>query len=281
MGMEPGRVRRRSSGYRDQDLDLYPSGDDEPSCESPWHGDSMQNFRDLLIGLRELRGKEKEWYVGRDNFWYYREGDGTARLTPDVMFIPNVEDAHEDRDSWLDWLENGQRPTVIYEVLAPRCWRDNLHGKKDTCETLGVVEYFLFDPRGDFVEERFQGFRLVDGSYERIAPDAHGRLESRELDAWIWPNERLLHLIDRVSGREIRTLAHADAEAKRLRWLEKSEAERAQIERSNAIWELRQASGMAELHKTGDPLILEYEEARVAKLRAALRAMGIDPDNLP
>ena len=30
-------------------------------------------------------------------------------------------------------------------------------------------EYFLFDPRSEFLKPRLQGFRLVDGAYERLS----------------------------------------------------------------------------------------------------------------
>ena len=34
---------------------------------------------------------------------------------------------------------------------------------------LGVKEYFLFDPRGEHLTPRLQGYRLVDGVYERLS----------------------------------------------------------------------------------------------------------------
>ena len=34
---------------------------------------------------------------------------------------------------------------------------------------LGVREYFLFDPAGDHLTPRLQGYRLVDGVYERLS----------------------------------------------------------------------------------------------------------------
>ena len=47
-----------------------------------------------------------------------------------------------------------------------------------------VAEYFLFDPRGEYLSPALQGYRLIEGQYVPIEP-VSGRLPSVELGlAW-------------------------------------------------------------------------------------------------
>ena len=58
---------------------------------------------------------------------------------------------------------------------------------------LGVKEYFLFDPTGEHLSPRLQGYRLVDGAYARLTP-----VESLD---------RTLVLSSEVVGLELRAKA--------------------------------------------------------------------------
>ena len=302
MSSLPTAAPRTLSGYRVQDTSIYPDGDGEPMSETPWHGRSMDTFRDLLCALRVLRGKEKEWYVVRDNFWYYQQGNGNKRYAPDVMFIPDVEAADQDRRSWLEWLEGDRRPTVVYEALSESTWQYNLAGKKDAYEALGVAEYFAFDPRAEYVRPNFRAFRLVEGVYEAIVPDEFGRYDSEELDAKVWPDGTRLRMIDRRTGEEVLTRMQgleesvtgleesvADLEEIADDLAEALDEQRASTRTANERAEAETRRAQAEaLRAQAETRRAEGAESRLAevqanreKLHAALRAMGIDPDELP
>jgi Putative restriction endonuclease len=46
---------------------------------------------------------------------------------------------------------------------------DDQTSKKELYENLEVKEYWLFDPKGEWIEEKLRGYRLRDDRYEPIA----------------------------------------------------------------------------------------------------------------
>ena len=50
--------------------------------------------------------------------------------------------------------------------------------KKTLYEQLGVLEYWLFDPKGEWIQEKLQGYRLRGETYEGITD---GRCEPLQL----------------------------------------------------------------------------------------------------
>ncbi len=96
--------------------------------------------------------------------------------------------------------------------------------KKGLYETLGVEEYFLFDPLGEYLEPRLQGFRLTGGEYEPLTLSSAGTLFSQTLGVILKPEGKLLRIVDPTSGEAIPTLDEAlaqtqaaEAELTRLR----------------------------------------------------------------
>ncbi|MBI1802333.1 MAG: Uma2 family endonuclease, partial [Chloroflexi bacterium] len=117
-----------------------------------------------LIGmLRAFFHRRGETYVVGDIFVYYQEGDPAQRVAPDVFVAFGVP-THERR-SWFIWQE-GKSPDVIFEITSRGTRAEDQGVKKGLYEWLGVKEYFLFDPLGDYLQPRLQGFRWVDGSYK-------------------------------------------------------------------------------------------------------------------
>jgi putative restriction endonuclease len=94
--------------------------------------------------------------------WEVRRCPGGTHLTR------NTSGATTDRGSF--W-------TVI-EVTSRDTRSDDLGRKKDCYVRLGVEEYFLHDPLREYLKPALQGFRLVAGRYEPIAPAADGSLAS-------------------------------------------------------------------------------------------------------
>jgi hypothetical protein len=79
------------------------------------------------------------------------------RVTPDVMVIFDVEPG--GRDNYKIW-EEGQVPSVIFELTSPGTRNKDDVEKKHLYESLGVTEYWQFDPRGEWISERLRGYRL-------------------------------------------------------------------------------------------------------------------------
>jgi hypothetical protein len=94
-------------------------------------------------------------------------------------------------------------------------------------DVLQVSEYFMFDPFGDYLRPRFQGYRLVAGDYRRMRL-TDGRLRSDKLGLILEPDGKELRLVNPETGIRLPTrrekwlaaqaaLEQANAEADRLR----------------------------------------------------------------
>ncbi|BAZ27885.1 hypothetical protein NIES4074_03130 [Cylindrospermum sp. NIES-4074] len=150
---------------------FYPSSDGEPLAETSIHADAIIN---TVIVLRQyIEGQSA--IVLANQFLYYAQGFPKLRVAPDVMVIFNV--APGDRDNYKIW-EEGQVPVVIFEMTSPGTKNQDMSFKKTLYEQLGVQEYWLFDPKGEWITEKLQGYRLHREEYE---PITDGRCEPLKL----------------------------------------------------------------------------------------------------
>ena len=119
---------------------VYPSSDGEPVAETYDH------LYALLTTLEVL----KQYLTGRqatvlaDQFLYYAQGFPRLRIAPDVMVIFDVEPG--GRDNYKTW-EEGQVPVVIFEMTSKGTQDQDKTFKRTLYEQLGVLEYWLFDPK--------------------------------------------------------------------------------------------------------------------------------------
>jgi len=139
----------------------YPSGDGEPVAETYDH------FYAIAILLEMLR----QYLTGRqatvlgNQFLYYAQGFPRMRVAPDVMVIFDV--APGGRDNYKIW-EEGQVPAVVFEITSPSTKLVDSGFKRDLYAQMGVLEYWLFDPKNEWVEGQLQGYRLKGEEYELI-----------------------------------------------------------------------------------------------------------------
>jgi hypothetical protein len=76
--------------------------------------------------------------------------------------------------------------------------------KKALCAMLGVTEYFMFDPEADVLKPPLAGYRLRDGDYAALAPDAEGALTSVVLGVRLRVDDSLqLRVHDAASGTQL------------------------------------------------------------------------------
>ena len=61
---------------------------------------------------------------------------------------------------------------MIFEVTSSKTRKEDSVTKRDLYAKLGVLEYFLFDPLGDYLKPRLQGYRLEDDRYSPISRTA-------------------------------------------------------------------------------------------------------------
>ncbi|WP_295615241.1 Uma2 family endonuclease [Chamaesiphon sp. GL140_3_metabinner_50] len=143
-----------STANKVPNLDIfYPSSDGEPLAESYDHLYVIMTTLAML--LAHLKGQQAT--VLADQFLYYAQGFPRLRVAPDVMVIFDVEPG--GRDNYKIW-EEGRVPSVIFEMTSPgTCNKDDVE-KKHLYQSLGVTEYWQFDPRGEWIPEQLRGYRL-------------------------------------------------------------------------------------------------------------------------
>ena len=227
----------------------YPSSDGEPVAETFTH------FYALLVTLEVLRQymEGQRATVLANQFLYYSEGMPRLRVAPDVMVIFDVEPG--GRDNYKIWQE-GQVPSVIFEMTSASTQDQDKTFKKTLYEQMGVAEYWLFDPRGEWVEDQLQGYRL---EHEIYHPITDGR--SAPLNLRLQVEGDLIGFYREDTGEKL-LIPSELSQALRQEAIARQQAEqRADQERQRADQERQRA---------------EQAEARLAALEARLKAQGID-----
>lgn len=141
---------------------IYPSSDGEPLAETQQHVLAIL----MALALLRLYLQEQQAVVFADQYLYYIEGNSRARVAPDVMVVFDIEKRlYANYKIW----EGQQTPAIIFEVTSAGTKETDWNFKKTLYEQLGVTEYWLFDPYGEWVTEQLQGYRLnEDGVYKPI-----------------------------------------------------------------------------------------------------------------
>ena len=187
---------------------LYPSSDGQPMAENTWQFEVMV---DSALALRSRYRRNPDVFVGGDLLMYYEKGDPTQRVAPDVFVIFSVPDHH--RMSYKLW-EEGKAPDFALEVASESTWREDVGRKRDLYAKLGIGEYWLFDPKGEFLDPPLRGLVLQNGEYGELP----GRMEngvrvlrSRVLGLDLRAEGSALRFQDPVTGEDLRTIKEADA----------------------------------------------------------------------
>ncbi|HVA50602.1 MAG TPA: Uma2 family endonuclease [Pirellulales bacterium] len=264
---------------------LYPDSDGKPMGETEYHILAITHLYEVLRPW--FRGREG-YHVAADMLLYYEQGNPSAVRGPDVMVSKGVRGKHLRR-SFRTW-EEGVAPAAIIEVTSRSTKDEDQFEKPAVYARIGVKEYFLFDPIGEYLRPRLQGFRLVDGVYVPMAMEQADRLSSGELGLDLVADAHLLRVVDPASGkrlptgeeyqeqlklarREAREAKRAAAEARR----QTAEAERraADVERKEATALRKQAAAQKAAAEAQNEVQIERRrsaelEAEIARLRSLL-----------
>lgn len=219
-----------------QEID-YPTSDGQPMAETTLHREVMV---DLIGALdRHYSGAPDVW-VGGNLCFYYEEGNLAAMLAPDVLLAKGV--SKWPRPHYLLW--NEAPPSLIVEVTSRSTRREDEGKKKAVYERIGVEEYVLFDPYGEYLRPRLKGFRLEKGRFQPIPLAADGSLLSRTTNLVFRPEEKRLRLVDTATGKP-------------LLWAD----------------ELETARVRAEARAAEEAAAREHAEARAATLKEQVRQL--------
>jgi hypothetical protein len=211
---------------------------------------------------------------------------GLEEPAPDLAIVPNLRDKTAERGTF-DVSTEGTRPCLIIEVMSPNYPGDDTD-KVRIYARAGIQEYLIIKPYGAHGERDFSlaGYHLIGGRYRPWRPDADGYFTSKGVQVrfGVCTDGHDIELIDAISGDPLRSMA----ETERARRYESTRAEaatvRANTEVSRAEAEAERANTEAERANTEaarantEAQRAAAVEAENARLKARLRAMGVDPE---
>ncbi len=256
MTIAPARTRARSLSEED----LYPSSDGKPMGETDRHVELMHYCRAALIyHFRE----RPDIYIAGNNFLYFEQGNPQAVVSPDCYVVPGAP--MRLRDTYMTWKEDGKLPSFVLEITSRKTRRDDIRKKLPLYrDVLRVAEYFLFDPDGDYLKPRLQGYRLINGQYELLLP-TDDRILSEQLNLDLVFNGGQLRFYDPAHNRMLESYAEA-------MYRIQQESKRADDEAKRVNQEA-QALDILRDQLTAEAQSRVLLEAELAQMRAALEAL--------
>ena len=181
----------KASGKPTIYIEGYPCEDDEPMAATGFHGEQIRIFSDQISRYFQIN---PHIYIGIDSFIYYREGDITKFVAPDIYVVFGV-DKNPQRRSFYTWSE-GAVPTTIFEFLSDSTANQDRHEKVQIyLGDMGSQEYFIHQPEMEKPAE-FRGWRRSpSGDIVEIVPDAQGGLFSTALNLYFrWEDQLRTHV---------------------------------------------------------------------------------------
>jgi len=151
---------------------IYPSSDGQPMAESTEH---YQWIVTITGGLEALFKNDENVFVARDLLWYPVEGKPEIRRAPDAMVVFGRPKGA--RGSYIQHLEGGVVPQVVFEILSRGNRILEMSRKFDFYQTYGVNEYYVYD-------------HLSNDLVVWVRSDEYDRLEAVD-DVQNWTSPRL------------------------------------------------------------------------------------------
>lgn len=185
----------------------YPTSDGKPLAESDLHFDRLTY---AAHALKIRYADTPDVYVGANMLVYDEPGNPRRHLAPDVFVVFGVP--NHRRDLFKIWEE--KPPSFVLEVTSKSTRREDMRTKRQRYAAWGVQEYFLYDPRSEYLAPPFQGLALRQGVYQSMQltrlPNGRRGYLSQVLGIHLYLKGSELRLFDPVAGRDLRT--HEEAE---------------------------------------------------------------------
>ena len=181
-----------------------------------------------------------------------------AVVAPDVFVVLGADNA--DRSTYRLWVEP-KAPDFVLEITSRSTRREDQVSKRALYRSLGVREYWQFDPTNDYLEPPLQGLELIEGEYRPLPA-----LASAVLGLELRLTERGLRFHDPQTGEDLSNLGEIDAARQRAEQAQ----QRAEQERQEAESRLAQEAAA----RRQEAAARQAAEARVAELEDLLRQAG-------
>ncbi len=237
----------------------YPETDGLPMAENTLQFRWIVKIKE---GIEALFRDDPNVFVAGDLFWYPVEGDNKTRTAPDAMVVFGRPKG--DRPSYMQWVEAGIAPQVVFEVLSPGNRFSEMLRKFHFYQDHGVEEYYVYDPD----KNNLDGW-IRENEALRPKEKMNGWVSPRLGIRFDWTDDGLR--LVRPDGRPLETYEEVDLRAK-------AAEEAALAERERARMEAERARAAVERAQAADARAQAADE-RVARLAAKLRALGIDSEN--
>ena len=204
----------------------YPESDGEPMADNAFQEHVMHN---VTVALRLYFDGRDDVLIANNLIVYYVEGDPSTSIVPDVFVTLGV--SREARPWYKVWTE-GRPPDFVLEVTSPRTADQDRYVKPGVYESMGVREYFQFNPQPQeaLLKPRLQGRRLRDGAYEELQATSLRGVEAsirsevlglefhangRRLQVWDDAEKRYLSAVGEQQGRKAERERRKAEEARR------------------------------------------------------------------
>ena len=186
----------------------YPESNGLPLAETRFQYDSLT----YAAGALDVHFLDRsDVAVEGNRLLYYVEGDPRSRVAPDVFVVFGVPKRR--RRIYLLW-EEGKAPDFVLEITSRSTRRQDQGFKRELYARLGVREYWLFDPTGDWLDPRLQGNRFVGGHYEPLSPSGieggERVLHSTVLGLDVYVDGGEIRFRDPATGRKLLTLEETE-----------------------------------------------------------------------
>ena len=233
---------------------LYPSSDGLPLAENDWQ---LRAIHDAFRAFDVRYANRPDVYVTADLLIYYEEGSPSKRVAPDVFVVFGA--VKHMRNVYKLW-EEPKAPDFVLEVVASRNTREEALGwKRDLYAELGVREYWLFDPKDEYLDPPLRGLVLRDGAYRplpALMDNGARKMRSEVLGLDLCAERGELRFWDPVTAQYLKTLFQVTAA--------KAEAIKERDEATKALAREKAARAQEESARLA-------AEARIAELEARLR----------
>ena len=182
----------------------YPSSDGQPMAETD-HQRTPLTY--AIDALRDHFRDRPDVYVSGNLFIYYQKGNPRAVVAPDVFVVLGADNA--DRSTYRLWVEP-KAPDFVLEITSRSTRREDQVSKRALYRSLGVREYWQFDPTNDYLQPPLQGLELIEGEYRplpaRELADGTPAPASAVLGLELRLTERGLRFHDPRTGDDLRSL---------------------------------------------------------------------------
>ena len=179
--------------------DLYPESDGKHITDTDLHLYWIKRIQDMI---KTYFSQNPEAYISGNIMMYDIEGPMRTAVSPDILVALGL--GQKFRRSYKVW-EEGKPPDFVMEFSSKRTYRNDLGERMAHYARMKIPEYVLYDPDRRFLPSPLMGFRLVEGTYVEIAPDADGGIRSEILGLNFYLTDDGLAVYDPQAQRWLQT----------------------------------------------------------------------------